>query len=131
MHIRHGIFDEASMSVIDLTTITSICNESGLAPDTRRFRANIVLDTGNQFPFMEDEWVSGTLVFGDPDTGPMIRITMRDLRCMMINLDPDTAAQDPGVMKTVVRMNNNHAGVYGTVVRTGQVHLKDVVRLVM
>lgn len=37
-----------------------------------------------------------------------------DVRCMMINLDPDTAAKDARVMKTVVGLNQNNAGVYGT-----------------
>ena len=45
---------------------------------------------------------------------------MRDKRCVMINLDPDTAESDPELMKTVVRLNDNHAGVYGNVVRPGE-----------
>ena len=44
---------------------------------------------------------------------------MRDLRCVVINLNPDTATQDPSIMRTLVRLNENHAGVYGTVVREG------------
>ena len=41
---------------------------------------------------------------------------MRDERCVTVNLDPDTE-RDSEVMKTVVRLNENCAGVYGTVVR--------------
>ena len=48
---------------------------------------------------------------------------------MMINLDPDTAAQDGRVLKTVVRLNNNNAGVYGTVIQTGTIRVGDPVRL--
>jgi uncharacterized protein len=45
---------------------------------------------------------------------------MHDVRCSMVNLDPDSATSAPEVMKTVVRANQNNAGIYGTVIRTGQ-----------
>jgi uncharacterized protein YcbX len=51
----------------------------------------------------------------------MLWVTMRDLRCVMINLDPDTAEQDPSIMKAAVRLNENNAGAYANVARTGQV----------
>ena len=74
-----------------------------------------------------------TLMFGEGNSGaaPMaaIGITMRDERCVMVNLDPDTAERDSEVMKTVVRMNENYAGVYGTVVRTGELRVGQVVTL--
>ena len=68
------------------------------------------------------------LEFGDGN-GPMIHVTMRDKRCVMINLDPDTAESDPELMKTVVRLNENHAGVYGTVVRPGELCVGQLVKL--
>ncbi len=49
---------------------------------------------------------------------------------MMINLDPETAQQDARVMKTVVRLNQNTAGVYAAVVRTGRIRAGDRVDLV-
>lgn len=49
---------------------------------------------------------------------------------MMINLDPDTAQQDARVLKAVVRLNANNAGVDGTVVRTGTIHVGQTVSLV-
>ncbi|HNC43614.1 MAG TPA: MOSC domain-containing protein, partial [Acidobacteriota bacterium] len=61
---------------------------------------------------------------------PAVRVTARDVRCMMINLDPDTAEQNKQVMKTVVRLNQNNAGVYGTVVQTGTIRVGEPVSLV-
>jgi uncharacterized protein YcbX len=55
----------------------------------------------------------------------------RDARCMVINLDPDTGTQDARVLKTVVRLNKNNAGVYGTVVQTGTIRVGDPVSLVL
>jgi len=121
MKLKHGIFDEASVSVISLATISGIGCELGQELDTRRFRANIVVATDSTEPFLEDRWIGGRLVFGSNEVGPMLWVTMRDLRCVMINLDPDTAEQDPSIMKAAVRLNENNAGAYANVARTGQV----------
>jgi MOSC domain-containing protein len=69
-------------------------------------------------------------VFGESDAaGPAVHVTMPDVRCVMLNLDPDTAAKDARVMKTVARLNQNNAGVYATVVRTGLISVGDRVSL--
>ena len=130
MKLRNGIFDEGIISVISRTTIAAISNEAGVRTDTRRFRANILLETHDSQPFAEDEWVGGRLLFGDDEPRPAISVTMRDLRCVMINLDPDTASQDPRMMKAAVRMNTNNAGVYGTVVQSGAIQVGQAVSLV-
>ena len=130
MKIKHGIFDHASVSVISLATIAGIGREVGMDLDRRRFRANIFLETHHRELFLEDDWIGGTLVFGTSEPRPAVSVTMRDMRCIMINLDPDTATQDKRIMKTVVRLNKNNAGVYGTVVQTGTIRVGDPVSLV-
>jgi len=133
MQLKHGIFDEATISVISQSTIAGIGREAGIKSDLdrRRFRANILVETESDELFVEDKWIGGTLVFGDSDaTGPAVHITMPDLRCVMINLDPDTAAKNARVMKTVVRLNQNNAGVYATAVRTGSIRVGNPVSLV-
>ena len=130
MKLKHGIFDDASVSVISLATIAGIGGEAGVDLDRRRFRANIVLETHERDPFLEDEWVGGTLVFGNSEPRPAVSVTARDVRCVVINLDPDTATQDKRVLKTVVRLNKNNAGVYGTVVQTGTIRVGDPVSFV-
>ncbi|MFL5241646.1 MAG: MOSC domain-containing protein [Gemmataceae bacterium] len=129
MQLRHGIFDEAGISAIALGTIRSIARETGHDADIRRFRPNLVIDTEGAQPFEEDRWVGKILELGAEGTGPAISVTMRDKRCVMLNLDPDTAEANPEVMKTVIRMNDNYAGVYGTVVRTGELRVGQVVSL--
>jgi uncharacterized protein YcbX len=129
MQLKHGIFDEAAVSVIALGTIGSIAREAGVDADIRRFRPNLLIDTKNADPFEEDRWVGKILEFGSEGTGPAISVTMRDLRCVMLNLDPETAEANARVMKSVIRMNENYAGVYGTVVRTGEVRVGQAVSL--
>ena len=46
-----------------------------------------------------------------------------------VNFDPGTAARDSNVMKTIVRLNENCAGVYGTVVKAGELRVGQVVSL--
>jgi uncharacterized protein YcbX len=129
MKLKHGIFDEATVSVISLATIAGIGREAGLELDRRRFRANFVVETERGEPFLEDEWVGRMLVFGDSDPRPAVGVTMCDERCVMINVDPETAEQDPRVLKTVVRLNQNNAGVYATVVQSGRIRVGDRVNL--
>lgn len=119
-HLKHGTFDEAPISVIGLNTVREIGRLAGLEPDERRFRPNIVLRSFGDVPFEEDAWVGGVLSFGHPGRGPAVSVTMRDVRCSMVNLDPDSSRAAPEVLKAVVRANQNNAGVYGTVIRTGK-----------
>jgi uncharacterized protein YcbX len=120
MHMKHGIFDDGSISVISSETVREIGRLAGLNPDVRRFRPNIVVRSLRPVPFQEDEWVGGVLTFGKGDDAPAITVTMRDFRCAMLNLDPDSARLAPEMMKAVVRANQNNAGIYGTVTRAGQ-----------
>jgi len=120
MQLRHGIFDEASISVIALATVRYIERLAGVRPDVRRFRPNIVVRSLRSVPFQEDEWLGGVLSFGEGDAAPAVTVTMRDVRCSMLNLDPDSAKPAPEVLKAVVRANQNNAGVYGTVTRIGR-----------
>jgi uncharacterized protein YcbX len=120
MQMKHGIFDDASISLIASDTVREIGRLSGRILDVRRFRPNVVVRLLRTVPFQEDEWLGGVLSFGDEDGAPAVNVTMRDLRCSMVNLDPDTARPAPEVMKAIVRANENNAGVYGTVTRVGR-----------
>jgi uncharacterized protein len=120
MQLKHGIFDEASISVIALDTVREIGRLAGLSPDVRRFRPNVVVRLFRSGPFQEDEWLGGVLSFGEGDDAPAIAVTMRDVRCSMVNLDPDSASPNPEVLKAVVRANRNTAGIYGAVTRIGR-----------
>jgi len=119
MHLRQGIFDESPISIITVATTRTITDESGVPADIRRFRPNIVIRTHGDEPFSEDQWVGKVLVLGSEENSPCVNVALRDERCMMVNLNPETARSDAAMMKTVVRLNQNYAGVYGTVIRTG------------
>jgi uncharacterized protein YcbX len=129
MQLRQGIFDEASISVIATDTVREIGRLAGQSPDVRRFRPNVVVRLLRSVPFQEDEWVGAVLSFGEGDDAPAIAVTMRDVRCSMVNFDPDSARPAPEVLKAVVRVHQNTAGIYGAVTRTGRLAVGRTVRL--
>lgn len=120
MQLKHGIFDDACISVIASDTVSEISRLAGESADWRRFRPNVVVRLLRPAPFQEDEWLGGALSFGAADDAPAIAVTMHDVRCSMVNLHPDSASSAPEVLKAVVRANQNNAGIYGTVTRIGQ-----------
>jgi uncharacterized protein YcbX len=129
MQLNHGIFDEATISVIALDTVGEIGRLAGRGPDVRRFRPNVVVRLLRSGPFQEDEWVGRVLSFGEENDAPAITATMRDVRCSMINLDPDSASSAPEMLKAVVRAHQNTAGIYGTVTRIGRLAIGQTVVL--
>jgi uncharacterized protein YcbX len=129
MQLRHGIFDEASISVIASDTVREISRLAGRSPDVRRFRPNVVVRLLRSVPFQEDEWLGGVLSFGEGEDAPAIAVTTRDVRCSMVNLDPDTAIPAPEVQKVIVRANQNNAGIYGSVTRIGRLAVGQTIRL--
>jgi uncharacterized protein YcbX len=120
MYLNRGIFDEASISVITSATVGEIGRLAAQPPDARRFRPNIVIASLRSAPFEEDEWVGGVLSFGETSEAAAIAITARDERCSMVNLDPGSARPAAEVLKAIVRVRDNKAGVYGTITRRGR-----------
>jgi hypothetical protein len=118
--LRHGIFDDACISVIASDTVREIGRLSQQTADVRRFRPNIVVRLLRPSPFREDDWIGGVLSFGGEVDAPAVTVTTRDLRCSMVNYDPDSARPAPQVLKAVVRANAAHAGIYGAITRVGR-----------
>jgi len=129
MLLNHGMFDEACISVIASDTVREIGRLAGRSLDVRRFRPNVVVRLLRSIPFQEDEWLGGVLSFGEGSDAPAITVTMHDVRCSMLNLDPDSASPAPEVLKAVVRANQNKAGIYGAVTRIGRVAVGQTILL--
>jgi len=129
LQMKNGIFDDASISVIASDTVHEIGRLAGQSPDVRRFRPNILVRLPKPLPFQEDEWLGGVLTFGEGDDAPAVSVTTRDLRCSILNLDPDSARSAPEVLKAVVRTHQNCAGVYATVTRTGRLDVGQAIFL--
>jgi uncharacterized protein YcbX len=115
------------ISLFNIWTAAQIGDEIGTAADPRRFRANIYTNFDSQQPFVEDELVGRVLRVGPKVT---LAILERDPRCKMITLDPDTAEQNPAVMRTVARAHGGTAGIYAAVLVEGTIGVGDEIAMV-
>jgi uncharacterized protein YcbX len=129
LQLNNGIFDDAPLSIITTNAIATVSSEAGVDADARRFRPNVLIETADSSPFPEDAWVGRTLRIGEGDDAPAVSVCTRDVRCAMLNLDPDTAAVDARLLKAAVRLNQNCAGVYVTIIKTGSVRVGDALYL--
>jgi uncharacterized protein YcbX len=120
-----GVFDTMPLSLMTTQTIASLGAwvEPTLTPE--RFRPNLLIEATGDEAFPEDEWVGSVLRIGDM----RMRVDQRDVRCVMINIDPDTDEKDPDVLRTVARERDTTLGVYGATVTPGRVMIGDSVVL--
>jgi uncharacterized protein YcbX len=126
----HGIFDEMAISVISQRTVQAIGRQVGMELDPRRFRPNILIETTLPAPFQEEQWMGGYLKFGSRDDSARIRAEDPDERCMIVNLDPDTGAQNPMVLRAITRTRKQMAGIYCSTETPGTIRVGDFVYLI-
>jgi uncharacterized protein YcbX len=114
------------VSIFSVQTARKLGDETGVAVDKRRFRANIYVDLTSAEGFAEDQFVGRSLRIGSKTT---VAVLQRDGRCMMITLDPDTAEKTPAILKAVAQGHEGGAGVYGAVLIEGIIRKGDPVEL--
>ncbi len=110
------------ISLISNATMRQLGEEIGTGLDKLRFRANVYVDLDSGAGFREDAFVGGKLQIGRK---AVVAVLERDLRCKMISIDPDTAEANPQILRHVVKVYENYAGVYGAVLVEGIVHPGD------
>jgi uncharacterized protein YcbX len=125
-HSDRALTDCRPVSMFGVWSARQLSDEVGVPVDQRRFRANIYIDLASQKGFGEDELVGKTVRIGNKT---VVAILQRDGRCKMITLDPDTAEQNPGVMRCVKERHEGMAGVYGAVLVEGTIRPGDEVAL--
>ena len=127
-------------AVIHLLTTATLNRLLALYPqgdfDARRFRPNIVVDTGaDETGSVEHAWVGRTLTIGDE---VRLRVLVPCPRCVRTTLAQGDLPKDPGILRTVAQYNQapvgefglmGCAGVYCDVLSTGVIHHGDAVRL--
>ena len=121
-----AITDCRPLSIFAVQTAKKLGEETGVAVDKRRFRANVYVDLTSSEGFAEDQFVGRSLRIGSKVT---VAVLQRDARCMMITLDPDTAEKTPAILKAVAQAHEGMAGVYGAVLTEGMIRKGDSVEL--
>jgi uncharacterized protein YcbX len=118
-----GVFDTMPLSLITTQTIASLDAWVQPALTPERFRPNLLVEASGSEAFPEDGWIGSVLRIGDM----RMRVDQRDVRCVMINIDPETDEKDPDVLRTVARERDTYLGVYGATVEPGWVRVGDPV----
>ncbi|MET0399489.1 MAG: MOSC N-terminal beta barrel domain-containing protein [Longimicrobiaceae bacterium] len=118
-----GVFDTLPLSLLTTRAVEDIGALAGGGLDARRFRPNLLVEAADGGPFPEDAWVGAVLRIG----GLRMRVDRRDQRCVVVNVDPDTARSHPAVLRAVAREREGCLGVYGSTVRPGRVAVGDPV----
>lgn len=129
MRLDSGIFDQAPLSLISHETIAALSDETSRTLEIARFRPNIVVELLDGRPFAEDTWVGRRLTFGTVPDAPAMRVTERDIRCVMVNLDPMTLEKDANILKTIAQQHETCLGIYGSTERKGCIRVGDVLSL--
>jgi uncharacterized protein YcbX len=118
INISRGVFDSIPLSVMSTATAEA------LDADFRRFRQNIVIETISGAPFAEEDWVGQALSIGEQ---VRVRLNRRIPRCVMVNVDPETAVKDPAILKNIAQTRDNRVGVHASTEVPGRIAVGDVV----
>jgi uncharacterized protein len=130
LHLRfseRSMTDLYAVSLLGLSTVSALSQETGMSLDHRRFRANFYAGWEKNTPFFEDELVGRELQIGDE---VKMRVMKKDGRCKMITLDPETAAASPELLAHVSRAHDGCTGVYAAVLTEGIVRANDPIYLI-
>lgn len=110
-----------------LTTATlSVLKKLNSSSDwnVRRFRPNVVIDTGNDSKgLLEQGWIGKQIVLGKAT----IDCVSTTPRCGAITRAQREFAADKAVLRTVVRDADQNVGVYGTTIINGDLRVGDAV----
>lgn len=120
-----GVVYAGAVSLVALATLEALAAEVGALVDPRRFRANLVVDTG--LPARAEEaWVGRELRAG----GAALRPTALTSRCAVVDHHPDTGERDLRLLTALPLVTGAPVcGVDGEVVTGGVVRPGDAVEL--
>jgi uncharacterized protein len=118
------------IAVIHILTTSTINRLRELYPEgrfeVRRFRPNMVIESGEKNDFIENTWVGKKVAIGEDI---VLRVTGPCTRCVMITLPQGDLPKDLGILRTVARYNRVNTGVYASVHHGGTIHRGDPIRL--
>ena len=116
--------DYPSISLINLASHTAVAQQLGQDISALRWRANLILD--GLEPWVEHDWIGQRLGVGPAE----IEIREPIARCMATAANTDTGALDADTLGALdTGFGHQLVGVYGVVVKTGDIHRGDAVEL--
>jgi len=114
-------FDEGPISIITTSALKMLSKDLGEIADSRRFRANLVIET-EATGYLEDEWVDQLIQVGESVT---LKIVAPLQRCIMVNNPQEELKQDARILKTLATHHAAMFGVWAKVERCGEIRVGD------
>lgn len=118
--------DETPLHLVTTSSLEALASLSGLPVDERRFRANIIIDTGTEPVFQEDNWIGAELVIGDE---VRVQLGQGMPRCVMVDQPQRGVTAEPKTLKLLGTHHNTNLGLQVHTIRTGMVRIGDRVVL--
>lgn len=122
-------YDEGPLHLLATGTLRQLSRlEGGGADfDSRRFRPNILIDTGEEdSDFIEDRWLGGVLEIGEAarigDMWPAIR-------CVMTTHPQEDLRHDPAILRTAAQFHQAYVGIFAGAREPGVIRVGDPVVL--
>ncbi len=113
-----------------LMTTESLAALAAAAPaqqfDVARFRPNLLIETGSDTPYPEQDWSGRTVRIGSAE----LEIQMGCPRCVMTTHGFGSLPRDPAIMRTLVRETRGDLGVYATVKTPGAIGVGDTLSFI-
>ncbi len=122
--VRHH--DDSPVHVVTTSSLAAIGELVGSVVDQRRFRPNVVIDTGPESRFLENGWVGAELTVGGE---VVLRMGPGVPRCVMIDQAQAGVTAIPKALQTIGARNALKFGLYARPSRSGTVRVGDVVSL--
>jgi uncharacterized protein YcbX len=114
--------DEAPLHLVTTSSLAWLAERApGVALDERRFRANLLLDTGPAPELAEEAWLGKRIRIGEVE----LEVLRKAVRCVMVGLPGEGLPAAPGLLKTISDVNGVTFGVQTRVARGGTLRLGD------
>jgi uncharacterized protein YcbX len=115
-------FDEGPLHLLTSSSLARLAELHGSPVDPRHFRANLLVDTGTDPRFDENDWTGRTVRIGDR---LLVRVREPMTRCVMVGLPQVDLAADDRMLTTIGRVNGTTLGLVVDVLRPGTVAVGD------
>lgn len=116
-------FDDGPVHLVTSASLEVVGRHLGEPVDVRRFRPNLVVDTGDLAGFVEDGWIGQRVAVG----GVVLEVVAPMPRCVMVNL-PQEGLDAARTLDVVSELNDGSLGVLAVVLTPGRVQVGDPVR---
>jgi MOSC domain-containing protein len=118
--------DESPLHLLTTSSLAAIDGLTGAAVDHRRFRANIIIDTGTEPAFLENEWNGAALAIGEE---VVLHLGPGMPRCAMVDHPQAGVASGPRTLTLLGAHNNLELGLQARAGCLGTLRVGDVVTL--